>query len=263
MFNQEGKMKKGFSLVELSIVIIIIGLLFVGVSVGSSLIEQAKNKSIIYEIQEIERSIKIFVTSFDYLPGDFPDASKIWGDACGGDDAAPKGCVGNADGFVTSTEMIRFWQHLQLAEAMDKSFTGISGGASYVAGSDPWHNESNAYESRYEDGLLYQIHHTGNTWLNYGIKNHLIRLGKNDNGPYYNSQGGSFTAKEVYLIDKKIDDGKPFVGFIQGHIAYLGTGWDTKSCSGWGGTYDTAYYLIDRDDTACQIVFSGNRILGF
>jgi len=256
-------MKKGFSLVELSIVIIIIGLLFVGVSAGSTLIEQAKLRTIINEIMEVQRSVKIFKVAYDYLPGDFPDAGKIWGDACGGDEAAPNGCVGNADGFVSYLEMFRFWQHLQLAEAMDKSFTGISGGSSYAAGSDPWHNESNAYESRYEDGLLYQVHYTGNNWLNYGIKNHLIRLGKNDNGPYYNSQGGSFTAKKVYLVDKKIDDGKPLVGFIQGHIAYLGSGWDTKICSRWYGSYDTAFYDIDDDNTACQIVFSGNKIFDF
>ena len=52
-------MKKGFSLVELSIVLIIIGLLIAGVSSGSKLIKQARINSLINELNELKNSFNI------------------------------------------------------------------------------------------------------------------------------------------------------------------------------------------------------------
>lgn len=60
-------MKKGFSLVELSIVLIIIGLLIAGVSSGSKLIKQARINSLINELNELKNSFNIlnkFMTNY-------------------------------------------------------------------------------------------------------------------------------------------------------------------------------------------------------
>ena len=59
-----------FSLIELSIVLIIIGLLVAGVTGGASLIESAKIRSIINTFQDTERQIYIFRVAKDRLPGD-------------------------------------------------------------------------------------------------------------------------------------------------------------------------------------------------
>ena len=74
--NQPIKIKKNlqnilaFSLIELSIVLIIIGLLVAGVTGGASLIESAKIRSITNTFQDTERQIYAFRVAKDRLPGD-------------------------------------------------------------------------------------------------------------------------------------------------------------------------------------------------
>jgi len=70
-------MKRGFSLVELSIVLIIIGLLVAGVSTGSKLIHSAKLRTIITDMQEYQTGLKTFKLTYDELPGDMKDISAL------------------------------------------------------------------------------------------------------------------------------------------------------------------------------------------
>ena len=61
---------KAFSLIELSIVLIIIGLLIAGIIGGKSLIESAKIRNVINEFNNLEKSIYTFKVIKDRLPGD-------------------------------------------------------------------------------------------------------------------------------------------------------------------------------------------------
>ena len=74
-------MKKdlGFTLVELSIVIVIIGLIVGGVTAGQSLVEAAKMQSQISELRKYEVAFNIFKLEYDAIPGDFSQASDYWG----------------------------------------------------------------------------------------------------------------------------------------------------------------------------------------
>ena len=65
------KTQRGFSLIELSIVLIIIGLLVAGITSGQSLIESAKVRSLMNEIREYETAVHVFRTKNDNrFPGD-------------------------------------------------------------------------------------------------------------------------------------------------------------------------------------------------
>lgn len=64
------KIKNAFSLVELSIVLIIIGLLVAGVTSGQSLIESAKIRAVINEINGLKQGIFAFYVAEGRLPGD-------------------------------------------------------------------------------------------------------------------------------------------------------------------------------------------------
>jgi prepilin-type N-terminal cleavage/methylation domain-containing protein len=61
---------KGFTLVELSIVIIIIGFLIAGIAGGQSLIASAKLHSIITEVQSLQTASRVFTEQYGGLPGD-------------------------------------------------------------------------------------------------------------------------------------------------------------------------------------------------
>ena len=63
-------MKKGFTLVELSIVLVIIGLLIGGVLVAQSLIDSAKIQSTIKILGQSDIAISNFKDRYRQLPGD-------------------------------------------------------------------------------------------------------------------------------------------------------------------------------------------------
>ena len=217
-------MKKGFSLVELSIVIIIIGLLFVGVSAGSSLIQQAKLKSIINEIMEVQRSVRIFKVAYDYLPGDFPGAGVIWGDACGGNTPAGNGCNGDGDGVVgvygggnfrgstyqtSQVEFYRFWQHMQLADVIGGSYTGVH---AYTTAETNWNSVDNVYESKVFPSILFLLDDV-RRWRE-RQSDQVFWIMNNKEDFWKNDPQSSLSTVQTHNIDKKIDDGLPLSGFM-------------------------------------------------
>ena len=61
---------KAFSLIELSMVLIIIGLLVAGITGGQSLIESARKRKLIEEIHSYKQAVYSFYLLYDRLPGD-------------------------------------------------------------------------------------------------------------------------------------------------------------------------------------------------
>lgn len=69
----------GFSLIELSIVLIIIGLLVAGVTGGASLIESAKIRALVTEITNWDKAVNSFYALTNRLPSDV-DGDGIFGE---------------------------------------------------------------------------------------------------------------------------------------------------------------------------------------
>ena len=63
---------RGFTLVELSIVLVIIALLFVGILQGQSLIGQARSNDVVAIIDDLRNATTQFKQRYKYLPGDWP-----------------------------------------------------------------------------------------------------------------------------------------------------------------------------------------------
>jgi len=119
-------MKKGFTLVELSIVIVIIGFLVAGISAGSQLVEQAKLRTFITDIEGWKSDYDEFKYIYNAVPGDFYNASAYWSNcAVGG--AGNINCNGNGNGIIEfdtfspypgvdiGGEVLRVFRHFNLS----------------------------------------------------------------------------------------------------------------------------------------------------
>ena len=90
-------MRKGFTLVELSIVLVIIGLLLGGVLKGKAMIDNAKQKRVKSDIDGVVAATYNYQDKFGFLPGDDPtdiEATSLNVVGCNG---------GNGDGLFNNT----------------------------------------------------------------------------------------------------------------------------------------------------------------
>ncbi len=94
------KGKKGFTLVELAIVLVIIGLILGAILKGQSLIQNAKIKRLKADVDSIVAAVYGYQDKYGYLPGDDPV------------DRFGLGCGGDADGIFDSTEYVCAWREL-------------------------------------------------------------------------------------------------------------------------------------------------------
>lgn len=92
------KNQKGFTLVEIAIVLVIIGLLLGGVLKGQELIKSAKIKSTIQEVKSLQAGIYSFQDKYKFLPGDFNKAIDTF------KNAAVTMENGNANGLIDNNE---------------------------------------------------------------------------------------------------------------------------------------------------------------
>ncbi len=80
-------MKKGFTLVELSIVLVIIGLLIGGILAAQSMVETARVNKIIKEAEQLQIAFRLFKQRYSQLPGDY-DKQASFGAANGNGNGA-------------------------------------------------------------------------------------------------------------------------------------------------------------------------------
>lgn len=77
--------RKGFTLIELAVVLVIIGLVAGGVLAGRSLIEGAQLRDQLRQMEELESQINSFRGKYGCLPGDCSNAASLLGGSYGGD----------------------------------------------------------------------------------------------------------------------------------------------------------------------------------
>jgi prepilin-type N-terminal cleavage/methylation domain-containing protein len=114
MKNQQS----GFTLVEIAIVLVIIGLLLGGILKGQELINSAKVKGLAQDFRTVQTALYGYQDRYKAIPGDHPTANPAIN---GATNAASGATLGNGqingawNSDVTTEESFLFWQHVRLA----------------------------------------------------------------------------------------------------------------------------------------------------
>lgn len=220
-----------FTLLELSIVVVIIALLVGGVAAGQNLVKASELRSVMTDSQNYLSAISAFRDQYRYLPGDLPTATSYgWTGN------------GNADGVISGDERFRLWQHLNNAGLIDKKLSGATGAGGtndFVIVSSSSSVTPNIPGSRLAGtgfAVYYQNFAAGagtttgaNRRLFVATLNNLMSFGASagtDNGePIW----AALTPGDAYVIDTKMDDGKPgtgkWIANSTGPTGPSGTGW--------------------------------------
>ena len=112
-----------FSLVELSIVLVILGLLVGSVLSGQALVRAAELRSVTTDYQRYTTAIRTFRDKYFALPGDMNNATTIWTGTTNGN---ADGMVGQTGCGALQTENVSAWQQLAYANLIAGSYTETS-----------------------------------------------------------------------------------------------------------------------------------------
>lgn len=235
-----------FTLIELSIVLVIIGLVIGGVLFGQTLINAAKLKNQIAQLDSYAMATNAFRLKYNYLPGDLPaaDASNLGfinrtGNAGSGDGngliefnslgGGYNGVPGN--GNALQGELVFFWTDLSSAKFIGNEFTE-SGDVVVICnpgfcpkGYGAWLPESASIGGSY---IIAYTNFDSAVPNHSGIVFEIIALnGISSNGQVHTAP--AMSVNDAYNIDVKLDDGYPLAGIsisskpgIAGQQSYVG-----------------------------------------
>jgi prepilin-type N-terminal cleavage/methylation domain-containing protein len=231
-------LKHGFTLVEMSIVLVIIGLIVGSISLGQYLMNNARIRTVIKEFDNLYMAIQLFKEQYEALPGNFTRAGSFWTSATCANSAATAGCNGDGDHTidwgtsVSGEEHYRVWQHLSLAGFIEGSFTGTN-------------TKSDHYPSKFPNGfydMRWMYPYSG-----FAHKNFLELGAWSGSSMDY----ALLTPNNAYNIDRKIDNGIANSGKIYG---VDGMNVALSTCSyAWNTAGGLASYTLSNSNNTCRV----------
>lgn len=253
-------MKRAFSLIELSIVIVIIGLVVGGISVGQSVLRNAGLNEVVTDYAIYQSALQNFMDKYSELPGDMSRATQVWGQQAAG--AACKTtastdiatCDGDGNGqlaynYANSNEIFRAWQHLANAGMIEGSYTGVKrAGATDERAFDPGTNAPAV--SLDDTGFSFRTFGDMSADTNWydGYYGTIFIIGATYNE--INNWTATFTPEEAKNIDNKLDDGLP----PSGSFRTTTPNWVATADCATSASEATAEYKLSVTSKACSLV---------
>jgi hypothetical protein len=220
------------SLLAKFIILFIIIIIIISSYLINVLINNNDTKKLIMQIKKINIAINSFSEKYHALPGDVNNTINFG--------LSNYNTDGNGDNFITDIykgniradgEIVNFWMHLSNSRIINEKY----------------------------DGLEYEMARTGSTFPKSPISNNgIIAFSDNEKnylqiGYFYSDKYRIFTsnntlkAKEAYLYDKKIDDGKPENGSI------VVAGGDSLNYLKNSLCYRNGEYDLNNSKPSCQV----------
>lgn len=281
LISHSSSRRSGFTLVELAVVLVIVGLIIGGVLVGRSLIRVAEMRSVMNDVSRIEAAIFGFRQKYSAVPGDMVGAEALWGADSGcpttASNTTPKTatCNGDGNGRINSMgwptcatavtgyylESFRLWQHLANADMFPGIFTGVNGANAAAHG----RAGINIPESSKIGKLGFQIMNfdgaspSGGNAANWFTAEYgyVVQIGLDDDSASCIAPDTPFlSADEAREIDTKFDDGRPGMGAIMTYTTTLmSTCTDGLSAGASTAAYLTASGPQSKD---CALIYRPN-----
>ncbi|MEQ1704713.1 MAG: prepilin-type N-terminal cleavage/methylation domain-containing protein [Rickettsiales bacterium] len=285
-----------FTLMELSIVIVIIGLLVGGIMIGRDLIRASEIRGILSDYDRYNTAIATFRSKYNALPGDMTNAIDYWGIAwgnssdnytttcftnsksipigsqltCNGDGngmiAGSSACSNNGISFtlVCNEESVSIWQHLANANLVSGSYIPAYYGSITLSFSPVWvrGKGGNIPSSRHneKEGFILEYICNPTAYFFPASCNHYFFYGTQsatENGNWVDFPFyPAFTAMEALGIDTKIDDGKAGTGRVITHLRHAFSPF-VPTCAT-STVASTAQYDTSSSDKTCSLMFKAS-----
>jgi prepilin-type N-terminal cleavage/methylation domain-containing protein len=210
----------GFTLIELSIVLVIIGLLIGAILVGRDLIVAAQLRAVVSQVEKFTSATNTFKSKYNCLPGDcmavtaaaYAFAARAGTTNQGDGNGFIEGSATGLGGQGACSESLLFWNDLSTAGLIDGHYIGVDGSVAAtscntgLAGADM----STILPAAKIEGNSFHVYQ-GNGYNYFQIlktPTFIQTRGQLING------GLGLSPINAASIDRKIDDGLPTSGLI-------------------------------------------------
>jgi prepilin-type N-terminal cleavage/methylation domain-containing protein len=197
----------GFTLVEISIVMIIIGLLIGGTFGGMKLIDNMQVNRTVQDLKAIESAALTFKDTYGRLPGDMPNTAArlpnctVAPCATGGNgDRTLEGSLAYNVAIAATSERFTFWSHLLAADFLSMDYKNTTD-----------LNFGEGQPSAPIDGGYRMTALTGSSPpCGTIMSNAILSISSDSDAPYGTTR--TLTCSDLEALDRKLDDGKPYSG---------------------------------------------------
>jgi prepilin-type N-terminal cleavage/methylation domain-containing protein len=222
---------KGFTLLEISIVLVVLAVLAGGVLVGQTLIKSAEIRALVKQPSEMDAAINVFEQKYNCLPGDCKEADELGFENT---DLENTGVAmhrhgGDGDGRIaiqgkSNDNLVDTWESMNVAYQLGKAGLIKVGREERLWPHDVIFVKGNAVSTRGYPGVwspLYMFYDESTVQPAFEHDGHYYISVEEERGAF-DSASPVLSPADSYAFDQKLDDGLPRSGLVLAVGARLG-----------------------------------------